>query len=147
MIDCRISKNQDGVFDIEIDETNGDFSTTEGLDTSIKCSILCYSRADESEVNKSFSNNGFAGDENNRYEIGSKLWLLKQARTNTLNSNRAKDFVLRSLDWLTSEGYSQSIEAVSSVTINGIIIDTEIKNNRNSSKNTIKIWNDTVDIE
>jgi phage gp46-like protein len=81
--------DQDDFFDISFE--NGDFKSTEGLDTSIIMSIFIDKRASESQIAEPSLRRGWHGNELNddpTYEIGSTLYLSEQSRLNQETLNR-----------------------------------------------------------
>lgn len=110
-IDLKITKDTDGIYDIGIE--NGDFALIDSFDTSITCALLTDARADANEVLQSQRRRGWWGNQFASYfpdyQIGSKLWLLDQARNtqNTLNS--AIDYARNALQWLVDDGHADNI--------------------------------------
>ena len=86
---------QDGNNNWDISFENGDFTLTQGLDTSIYMSIFCEKRASNNEVPNSILRRGHFSNEFSRvenFEVGSKLWLyIEQARNTEQNTFLIKD--------------------------------------------------------
>ena len=91
-------------FDIDFAD-NGDFVLTEGLDTALDMSVLEQRRADASEVPRPELRRGWWGNTLNDlyFEIGSKLWLLSQARKTQSTLNSAEDYVQNALEWMLED--------------------------------------------
>jgi len=110
MRDILIEKKAD-IFDIAFKD--GDFTLTEGLDSSIIASLFVDQRAEPSEVSSPELRRGWIGNEQNddpTYQIGSKLWLLYQARSTQTTLNAAISFASNCFQWLISDQFIKSIE-------------------------------------
>lgn len=103
-IDIALIKTVDEYFDINFAD-DGDFILTEGLDTALDMSILEQRRADSSEVPRPELRRGWWGNTLNDlyFEIGSKLWLLLQARKTQSTLNSAEDYVQNALEWMLDD--------------------------------------------
>lgn len=115
-------ENTDNGYDISFE--NGDFKSTEGLDTSILMSLLIDKRASESEVSEPRRRRGWIGNEQNDqadYQIGSKIWLKEQSRITTQTANECADYAFDSLKWMIDDNL------VKNVTVNGRIVDEKIQ--------------------
>ncbi len=110
-IDVDIAVIQDeetGRFDISLD-TDGDLLKTKGFDTAIVMSLDCERRASAAEVPVAQRRRGWWGNVASRlddFEIGSKLWLVRQERLTPDVINRIKDHVSRGLAWFVEEGFA-----------------------------------------
>lgn len=145
MRDILLEKNTDGVYDISFE--NGDFKTTDGLDTSIIISLFVDKRASESEVFEPELRRGWLGNEQNEdpdYEIGSKLWLLYQARNIPDTLNLAIDRTRDSLIWMLPDGLVKDIQVSGTqaeenitVSVNFIRFDNSILNQQ------FQLWENT----
>lgn len=124
-----IQDEETGRFDIAID-SDGDLLKTQGFDTAIKMSLHCERRASAAEVPVAQRRRGWWGNVASNledFEIGSKLWLLRQERLVPDVINRARDFVSRGLAWLVDEGFAVNTE-VSVEPIDGVLrIDVTIE--------------------
>jgi len=101
MSDLTLTKNEDDVYDLTI--TNGDFTSNDGLDTTILLALFVDKRAEPSEIAEASLRRGWIGNEQNEeedYEIGSKLWLLYQSRLIDKTLNLAIDFVRDCFIWM-----------------------------------------------
>jgi phage gp46-like protein len=117
--------------DYDLNIVTGDFETTDGFDSAIIMSLFCDGRADVSEKSRPELRRGFWGDETNdnpNIKMGSKLWLLSQARKTESTRNRAIDYVSQCLQWLVDEGYSRKIDVFASFNAQGLQIDIRIIN-------------------
>lgn len=125
MQDIELLKNEDRIYDISI--TNGDFTSIDGLDTAILMSFLIDKRAESSEVGEPSARRGWIGNEQNEdpdYEIGSKLWLLDQARILQDTVNQSVDFTRESLLWMIDDSLIKDIQ------VTGEIVDQRDITNR-----------------
>jgi len=105
MIDFKLNDTAHIFKDISF--VNGDIETTRNLDTAVLLSIFCERRADSSEVPIAKYRRGWIGNIlmfDSLDEMGSKLWLLYQARATQNNLNRAKKFITDALEWMTKTG-------------------------------------------
>jgi len=112
MIDIDVRATDRGDFDIAI-AANGDLATTEGFDTALKMSLFEERRADRQEMIPSERRRGWWGNElfdEAAFEIGSKLWLIDQARLNQETLNRAIDYVRQALQWLINDNHVEAVE-------------------------------------
>lgn len=109
MTDIKLNYDK-GYFDFNI--VSGDFEQTDDLSTAILVSLGCDSRASESEVTQIEYRRGWAGNlvwNLDGLEMGSKLWLLSQARLTIQTLERAKDYAQNALLWLLTENYATNI--------------------------------------
>lgn len=147
MADLKLTLDEStGNYDVSF--VNGDFVLTEGFDTSIVVSLFSDARADESEVSRPELRRGWWGDEtvvNKIRKLGSKLWLLSQARLTSDTLNRSKNYAFLALKWLVDEGYSKKIESESSFDKNGALqIHIEIVNGSGATESkSYKVWQQT----
>lgn len=103
--DMKMRINDKGYYDIILGD-NGDVETVEGFDTAIQMSIFCERRASESEVPRPQKRRGWWGNEASEiegFEIGSKNWLLSQARLNQDTLNKSIDFNQQALEWFVED--------------------------------------------
>ncbi len=123
-IDLELVLNEeDGYYDIDF-APNGDFLMSDGLETPILMTILAVRRADASEVTKPIFRRGDWSNELNdidEYEVGSKLWLLEQARTIQETLNTGIGSLEDGFQWMIDD------EIIKEVTVDGEIIDNSIK--------------------
>lgn len=116
-IDLAITRETDGTYDISFN-ADGDFETTEGLDTGILLSLLEERRANESEVSTPQNRRGWVGSDLGDiavYELGSKLWLLQQERLTTDTLNRAVDYARQSLQWMLDDGIATKLNVTGEI--------------------------------
>lgn len=145
-IDIEVIQNEFGKFDISFAE-NGDFSLTSGFDTAIAMSIFCERRALPNEVPVSSRRRGFWGNVASLlegFEIGSKIWLVRQERLTEETINKIKDYLNQGLAWFVSEGWAVDV-STSVVAIDGIVrIDVTIERpNGQVETRGYDIWQNT----
>ncbi len=106
-----------GYFDIAV-AANGDLELEDGFDTNLVMSLFCEKRAAPYEVLVPQLRRGWWGNETSDvpgFEIGSKLWLLDQARLTTKTINLAQQYGLTSLDWMKEDNI-----------LKGVTVETEV---------------------
>ena len=110
-VDLKLTKDSEGTYDINF-QANGDFELEEGFDTAILMSLFQNKRLAESEQPIPQYRGGWWGNllnDDENYQIGSKLWALDGRRTqNTLN--QAIDFARDCLQWFIDDGLLKDIE-------------------------------------
>ena len=145
-IDIALLQDERGNFDIGIDPNTGDFLLTRGFDTAITMSLFCERRADTSEVPTAELRRGWWGNTigPEGFEIGSKLWLLDQARQTQATLNKAVDYAREALQWLVDDGHLVSIDVSAAFSTNGITLNITL-NRSNSATETrsYELWENT----
>lgn len=130
----------------DISFKNGDFALTETLDTALLMSLFLDVRADRSEIAEPTKRRGWFGNlllDYANYQIGSKLWLLEQARLDLNVLNLAKTYVYNSLQWFVEDGFATKIEVDSSFGERGIIIEVALFISQDiTQKASFTIWGD-----
>ena len=114
------------IYDIRIKD--GDFETTDGLDTAIEFSILADSRADESQVSQPELRRGSIGDEqleNPEDSNGSTIWVyIDQGRNTQDTLNDTISSSNECLQWMITDSLVQNIESSGTiVSEKGIILN------------------------
>lgn len=131
-------------FDIQID-SEGDILTEDFFDTSLKMSIYCEQRALESEMPASHLRRGWIGNlAEPDFEIGSKLWLLYQAKKTAETANGVKTAIENCLKWLVADQYAVGYTVKTIITDASVSALVEIE--RSSSKvekRLFELWNNT----
>lgn len=118
-----------GYYDIDI-ATNGDFELTDGLDTSIKMSIL-EERRDDS-VDEPSKRGGWWGNQvrTDLYELGSLLWRYYQSRLDEDTEANVQDTLFNALQWLIDDSIATNIEIDLVLTNSGVSATIEIIRNQ-----------------
>lgn len=115
-----------GYYDISF--TDGDYTTTTFLDTAVYMSLYIDKRASSSEVPNPQLRRGWWGNKVSaypNYDIGSKFWLLQQARLNQDTLNLLKTYSYDCLKWLIDDGKVDRIDT-NATSLNGIAYVTII---------------------
>lgn len=117
------------LYDINIDD-NGDFILVNNFDTSLTVSLFANARANESEIPRSELRRGWWGDQFDpdfpNFQLGSKLWLLSQARKTQSTLNSAIDYTRSSLQWLIDENHAENVTVTGEITPTGITLSVVI---------------------
>ena len=144
-IDVLVARDERGLFDLTINE-DGDFTQTQGFDTALVMSLGCERRADASEVLRPELRRGWFGNELNDdgFQIGSKLWLLDQARLTQSTFNSAIDYAKKATEWMIDEFRLDDVKVSGLFTNNGIslIINLERSNSVTESL-SFELWEHT----
>jgi len=132
IIDIALVKSVNEYFDIAFAD-NGDFVLTEGLDTALAMSVLEQRRADASEVVRPELRRGWWGNTLNdlAFEIGSKLWLLSQARKTQSTLTSAEDYAQNALEWMVGDGIIDDVNVIAYFENNTMFIKIDILKQNN----------------
>jgi phage gp46-like protein len=99
----------DGYYDLSIG-SDGDFEKLDSFDTALQLSLFGSDRrASATEEATPQKRRGWVGNQFADVELGSKLWLLYQARLTNETVNRAKTYCQQALQWLIDYGYAKSL--------------------------------------
>lgn len=135
-----------GYYDISI--TEGDFTLIDGLDTAIELSLFVDKRADESEVAEASLRRGWIGNEQSEdpeYELGSKLWLIEQARSIQNTLNKAIDYSRDCLNWMIPDNLIKDLTVDGSISDDKITINNTFVRFDNSTFNKqFVLWENTT---
>lgn len=146
-IDIAVKRQTNGFFDIDINESTGDFVLTPGFNTNLKMALFEDRRADRSEMVPPERRRGWWGNElfdEIAFEIGSKLWLLDQARLNQETLNRAVDYVRQSLQWLIDDGHLTEVSVSGELRPDTIVLTIDlIRDGSLVESRSFDIWNST----
>jgi len=151
---CFVSSSeivgQQELFDIDIDE-NGDIAHESSFDTALKMTLFCERRASASEQVVPERRRGWIGNEANEignFEIGSKLWLLFQARLTQTEVNAAVDYTNQALEWMVEDNLLKSVEVVGSKENGALLLNIILfRFNDRVDSRLFKIWNNTGVLE
>ncbi len=111
-VDVLLTMQPEGYWDLSLDD-QGDLAKVQGLETALLMSLFCEVRADPSEIANPVNQRGWWGNLQNdveNYQIGSKLWLLDQARVNYDTANRAEDYAADGLQWMIDDQIADSVD-------------------------------------
>lgn len=111
---AMIASEDDGVFDIVVDDTTRDLTTVSGLETSILMSLFTDRRARADEVANPMHRRGWIGNlvsdiPNDNY--GSGLWLYEQRRLLPEVANGVRNEAEAALQWQAEDGIAKSLTA------------------------------------
>jgi len=144
--DFYLAKNSNGIYDISF--SNGDFKKTQGLDTAIINSLNIDQRAEASEVATPQNRRGNIIDElndQNDFQIGSKLWLLSQKRANQETVSLAESYASECLQWMIDDGLSESIVVSGTLINDNIRLSITIKQSDGTTFNkSYDLWSKTT---
>ena len=131
----------------DIDFSCGDFELTAGLDTAITTSLLVDKRADSSEIRSPQERRGNIIDElndENDFEIGSKLWLLSQSRSTLETVSLAESYASECLQWLIDDGLAESIVVKGFSSNNNINLEITVNESDGTTFNNVyQLWKNT----
>lgn len=147
MADLKLVQDPEtGFYDLVLG-ANGDLETVESFDTSLVVSLFSDQRADASEVSLPQFRRGWWGDTvqtDLNLKIGSKLWLLEQARMTNVILNKCANYARLSLDWLVTNQYSIKVDTRATFIANGIALNIKITNKNGQTQNkAYKLWSNT----
>lgn len=151
-IDIALSQNEFGIWDISLDE-NGDLKGTNSFDTAILMTLYCERRADESEIADVSQRRGWWGNILSKisgFEIGSKLWLLNQARNTQDNLNYGITYLQTAFNWFVTSGYAKKIQVTGKISNDtGMSFNIKIfTGNDNTASPLYALWKSTgVDVD
>lgn len=121
-IDFHVEKNTDGIYDLVIED--GVLKEEPTLRTNILLSIFGEKRASDDEVTVPELRRGWWGNTLNAipdYEIGSKLWLLEQARATEENQVFAENTIREGLQQLIDDSWADDFALTSALEGDGKI--------------------------
>jgi phage gp46-like protein len=115
-------KNADGNYDKVV--VDGLLKTTQSFESALQLSLFLDRRADSSEVSDPQRRCGWFGNEFDPVfdrQLGSKLWLLKQARITKETLLKAKLYTREALEWFVEDGHATKIQ------VDGSLLPSNIK--------------------
>ena len=112
--DVALIRDENNLYDVEVDASTGDLQIVEGFQTSFQLSAFMERRAYRSEIAAPRLRRGWVGNlvgpfAEDGFEWGSKLWLLEQARNTAGTLNFAVDALRKALQWFIDESIVQTI--------------------------------------
>jgi phage gp46-like protein len=123
---------------------DGDFATTEGLDTALLLSVLEEQRATVDEVADPAQRRGWMGSEDEGFAIGSKLWLWDSARLTQSTLNGINKDVAIGLNWVIEQGLASSIDVSSTFIAGGLELTITVESDGSVSENVMyQLWGNT----
>lgn len=105
--DLKLTKDDNGNYDISF--TNGDFTLTEGLETSFLMTIYCQKRDETIEDPR--SRGGWIGNELNDdgFEQGSLVWTLYQSALDNDAVNICQNLLEDAFEWYIQKSIAKEI--------------------------------------
>lgn len=131
-VDVKLTDNGT-YYDLTIGD-DGDFERVNSFDTAILLSLYCERRASESEVEIPEMRRGWIGNYYQLVELGSKMWLLYQARLTQNTLNRCRTYLQQALSWLTDYGYAKQVTVTPTRDIETGRMDVVINIRRNDDE-------------
>lgn len=113
-IDIACRQDEDGIFDLIIDEDTRDLEVGEGLESALITSLFSDRRAARDEVANPLKRRGWIGNlvaEVPGDNFGSGLWLYEQKRLEGEVATGLRSEAEQSLDWLVEENLLTSVSA------------------------------------
>lgn len=131
-------------FDMQVG-SDGDILTDDFFDTALLMSLFCERRADASEVPESHRRRGWVGNESTPdFEIGSKLWLYKQARATRTALRGIETVALNGLQWFIDDDYAVNITTVAALISGSITLTIPIdRPGSKVEKRFFELWDNT----
>lgn len=111
-IDLAFEQDDEGIIDLVIDETTGDFVTTDGMETAVVCSLFSDRRAYSEEVPDPMLRRGWIGDLTSGIPgdlHGSGLWLYEQSRLTDEVATGVANEGRQCLEWMEQEKLVTSV--------------------------------------
>jgi phage gp46-like protein len=143
--DIKLHKDLNGNFDISF--TNGDFTLTEGLETSFLMTIFCQQRDESIEDPRSRS--GWIGNELNddNFEQGSLVWTLYQSVLDDDIVNICQNLLEDAFEWYIQKGIAKEIDISVDKTLDkeGLTATiTAIRNDNTEFVQYYDLWINTI---
>jgi len=150
MSDIKLTYD-DSLMECDFSITDDDLTLEDGLETAVFLSLFLDRRAeDDDELDNPNDKRGWWGDQVTSIpgdRIGSRLWLLERAKTDTDTLRAAEEYALEALEWMKEDGIARDITAEAfrtSVKNTGVLgLKIEIIKYDNSSETFIydDLWN------
>jgi phage gp46-like protein len=152
--DIAMEKDLQGNYDLVIE--NGRLKTTESFETAIQMSFFLDARADPSEVPIAENRRGWWGNEFgivNGRQLGSKLWLLSQARAIQETLLKAIEYTREGFQHFVDDGHATKVEVEGELIKNeetlqgGVKLDIKIFTNQDIViEKTFTLWLNTKQV-
>ncbi len=129
---------------------DGLLKTTQSFESDLQLSLFLDRRADSSEVSDPQRRRGWFGNQFDpvpERQLGSKLWLLEQARVTKETLLKAKLYTKEAIEWFVEDGHATKIEVDGSLLPNNIKIRAKIfRLNDLVVDHTFTLWENTKEI-
>lgn len=140
--DFKFEQDNQGYYDMVIDEDNQIFDFVEGMETAIDVQLFTDQRVSKQEQVNPLERKGWIGDMETRgdgYQMGSLIYLKAQARDTFLDNNETASFAENALNYFINIGASKKVTARAvGKNIEGTIINEDDKLIRYN-----KLWRNT----
>lgn len=133
----------DDDYDFQIG-ADGDILTADFFDTAILMSLFAERRATASEMPESHRRRGWIGNESTPgFEIGSKLWLLEQARISRTVLSETETAAYNGLKWML-DGIAVNIFTAATLSNGSIALEVIIERpSSKPDKRYYDVWDNT----
>jgi len=142
--------NDEDINVLDTQPLKGDLSPEYGFYTSLLISTFCERRADSTEVSPPQQRRGWWGNLFafvTGYEIGSKLWILSQARNTPLTLTRAINYLQTAFQWYIDDKHLKRVNVTGVQTDFGIILDVQLLRFDNQVINiSYNLWENTITV-
>lgn len=111
MFDYAFAKTPNGDYDLVVKD--GTLASTDTFNTSLLMTLFAEKRASQAEIAPAYLRRGWWGNVLNfvpNFEIGSKMWLLSQARVSQRTLNFAISYLQDAFSWLTTQKLAEKVE-------------------------------------
>lgn len=124
--DFAVTQENDGTFDLIINEEAMDFASVEGFETAVDFQLFVDRRTTRTDIAVARERQGWMGDlltKDEGYEVGSLLYLKRQARDTTVDNAEAAEFARDALNHIVAIGAAREVTAEAvGVNIEGSIV-------------------------
>lgn len=142
--DLKLHQDTNGNWDISF--TNGDFTLTEGLETSFLMTIFCQKRDDTIEDPR--SRGGWIGNElGENFEQGSLVWTLYQSKLDQETINICQNLLEDAFEWYIEKGIAKEVNIDVEKTIDKEGLTATITCVRNDNTEFVQyydLWTNTI---
>ncbi len=136
-IDIKVKQDDDSNF--STDFKNGDFESTEGLDTAIFMSIFGEARANRQQIIKPQNRRGHFTDvfsDIEGYEVGSTSWInTDQSPNSSSNLTELENAITKGLQWMIQDKIAKNTIINSNLTNSKISLEVEIQGESEEESN------------
>ncbi len=116
MFDYAFQKTPLGYYDMPVED--GTLASTDTFNTSLLMTLTAERRANEAEIGPSYLRRGWWGNVLNsvpNFEIGSKMWLLSQARISLKTLNLAITYLQDAFSWFVTENLAEKVQVTGTI--------------------------------
>lgn len=112
--DFALTQDNDGTFDLIVDEDTMDYRSVDGFETAVDFQLFIDRRSSGQDIEIPRERQGWIGDILTRdtgYQVGSLLYLKRQARNTTEDNEEAAAYARDAVDHLVSIGAARRVTA------------------------------------